>query len=159
MRRLSKKVGVPVPYVAVPEMRPSGLGYHAIPLHWHFLAACPEGLVASVTREASALWTRQYGNFLIQPYDPSRRGAYYIAKLASQAGFEYGLDNLDRLGNRAPDDFVAAVENNPYVPEHIKGINRYDTLVVRDFETKLPINSLNLESRSERSRPEMAQNL
>jgi hypothetical protein len=140
-------------------MRPSGLGHHAIPLHWHFLAACPEVLTAKVALEASILWTQHHGNFRIDPYNPSRRGAYYIAKLASHAGFEYLFDNLDRLGNRVPENFLAAVEKNPYVPEHIKGTHRYNTLVVRDFETKLPINSSARESRSERSGPEMGQAL
>ena len=54
--------------------------------------ACPDHRNAELTHNASALWTRRYGTLWIEPYDPSRDGAYYMAKLASQSGFDYLLE-------------------------------------------------------------------
>jgi hypothetical protein len=117
-----------------------------IPLHWHFLTACPEYHAAELTRNASALWTRCYGDLQIKPYDSSREGARYIAKLASQSGFDYMVENLDRLGYYGHKDLFKAAEKNPYLPQHVKATTRYDSLVLRDPKTRLQINS-----RSERS--------
>src|SRR5438067_8984546 len=117
MRRLSKSIRVPIAYIAVAESRPSGLGHHAIRPHWHFLTACPEHRAPELTRTARALWTRCYGDLMIKPYDSSRQGAYYIAKLASQSGFDYQVENLDRLRYNGPHDLFAAAKKNSYVPE------------------------------------------
>jgi hypothetical protein len=136
MRRLGKSIGVRIAYLAVPENRPSGLGHHQIRLHWHFLIACPEHRTAELTRKARALW-RSYGEPDIERYDPLRDRAYYIAKLASQSGFDYIFDNLDRIEYNGPKDLLAAAKKNPYLPQHVKATSRYDSLVLRDppYET------------------------
>jgi len=141
VRRLGKSMGIRIPYVAVPESRPSGLGHHQIRPHWHFLMAGPEHRAAELTRSAIALWDRCYGDVKIERYDPTRKGAHYIAKLTSQAGFDYIFENLDRLDYRGPKDLVATAKQNPYLPQHVKATTHYDSLVLRDLHTKLPISS------------------
>lgn len=155
MRRLSKSIRARIAYVAVPESRPSGLGHHQIRLHWHFLIACPEHRAAELTRNATALWARCYGDVKIERYDPSRNGAHYIAKLADQAGFDYIIDNFDRLGYHGPNDLFTAAKENSYIPEHVKATDRYDSLVLRDPNTKLPISSLSKRSHSNVSSSDM----
>ena len=139
VRRLSKGIRARIAHVAVLESRPSGLGHHQIRLHWHFLIGCPEHRAAELTRTAIALWTRCYGDVKTERYDTARKGAYYIAKLASQDGFNYLLETYDRLEYRSPNDLVAAAKKNPYLPPHVKAKTCYDSLVLRDPHTKLPI--------------------
>jgi hypothetical protein len=139
VRRLSKGIRARIAHVAVLESRPSGLGHHQIRLHWHFLIGCPEHRAAELTRTAIALWTRCYGDVKTERYDPAHKGAYYIAKLASQDGFNYLLETYDRLEYRSPNDLVAAAKKNPYLPPHVKAKTCYDSLVLRDPHTKLPI--------------------
>jgi hypothetical protein len=121
MRRLSKTIRVPIAYIAVSESRPSGLGHHAIRPHWHFLTACPEHRAAEFTHSAWALWTRCYGDLQIKPYDSSLGGAHYIAKLASQSGFDYQVENLDRLGYHGPNDLFTAAKESSYYSRARKG--------------------------------------
>ncbi len=72
--------------------------------------ACPENRAAEFTRNAIALWTWSYGDVKIERYDPTRNGAYYIAKLASQSGFDYLLETHDRLDYHGPEDLLAAAK-------------------------------------------------
>jgi hypothetical protein len=138
-RELGKSIGAPVAYLAVPERRTSGCGYHPIPLHWHFLAAGPCHLTAALLRNAKQLWTDGLGNAAVSPYDRSRPGAHYIAKLAGGHDFNFHLDNLDRLPYQGPRDLFQAAIDNSYVPAHAKGLIRSDTLALRDNVTKLPV--------------------
>lgn len=106
-------------------------------------------------RNAIALWTRCYGEVKIDRYDPTRKGAYYIAKLASQSGFDYIFENLDRLEYNGPKDLLAAAKKNPYLPQHVKATPRYGSLVLRDPRTRHPIGSASERSSSSISRSDM----
>jgi hypothetical protein len=75
---------------------------------------------ANLTRNAIALWTGCYGEVKIERYDLTRNGAHYIAKLASQSGFDYLLETHDRLDYNGPEDLLAAAKKNPYLPQHVK---------------------------------------
>lgn len=79
------------------------------------------------------------GNAAVSPYDRSRPGAHYIAKLAGGHDFNFHLDNLDRLPYQGPRDLFQAAIDNSYVPAHAKGLIRSDTLALRDNVTKLPV--------------------
>jgi hypothetical protein len=155
MRRLSRIIRARIAYVAVQESRPSGLGHHQIRPHWHFLIACPEHRAAELTRNAIALWTRCYGEVKIDRYDPTRKGAYYIAKLASQSGFDYIFENLDRLEYNGPKDLLAAAKKEPLSSSALKATPRYDSLVLRDLRTRHPIGSASERSSSSISRSDM----
>jgi hypothetical protein len=106
MRELGKSIGKPVAYLAVPERRTSGCGFHPIPLHWHFLAACPSHRTTDFLRNARQLWTSGSGNASVSRYDPSRSGAYYVAKLAADQDFDFSSDHLDRLSYHGPNTTV-----------------------------------------------------
>jgi hypothetical protein len=92
---------------------------------------------------------------MIKPYDSSRQGAYYISKLASQSGFDYQVEKLDRLEYRGPHDLFTAAKENSYIPEHVKATDRYNSLVLRDPNTKLPISSIRKHSHSNVSSSDM----
>ena len=138
-RDLGKSIGARVAYVAVPERRTSGCGHHPIPLHWHFLAAGPCHHTAALLRNGQQLWTDGSGNAAIGLYDRSRPGAHYIAKLAGGQDFNFHLGNLDRLPYLGPHDLFKAAIDNSYVPGHVKGLIRCNTLALRDNVTKLPV--------------------
>jgi hypothetical protein len=140
-RDLGRSINAPVAYIAVPERRTSGCGYHPIPLHWHFLAAGPSHRTTTLLLNAQQLWTDGSGNAAIGLYDRSRPGAHYLAKLAGCRDFNFYLGNLDRLRYQGPKDLFKAAINNDYVPAHSKGLIRSNTLVLRDNETKLPVSS------------------
>jgi hypothetical protein len=131
MRELGITLKARIPYIAVPEYRHSGCGLPAIPLHVHFLAACPPQWEETFHVIAGDLWETMAGNSQVVPYDPTRGAAHYIAKLTSSADFEWLDDNLGYLPYTGPSDLIAAAQNNPYVPEHAKGFARLNTLVVR----------------------------
>lgn len=138
MRDLGLSIKARVPYVAVPERRTSGCGLAPIPLHFHFLAACPSQWTTTFLSNAQNLWAGGSGNASIDLYDPLRSGAHYIAKLAGHQNFDYIFDHWDRLTYRGPEDLGAASLVNPYVPTHAKGSHRL-SLVVREGNTKLPV--------------------
>lgn len=82
MRDLGMSVRARIAYVAVPERRTSGLGLAPIPLHFHFVIACPSQHVRIVLANARGLWSPSIGDIKIGPYDPSRAEGHYLAKLA-----------------------------------------------------------------------------
>lgn len=118
--RLQDALKAPVAYIAAQEFRTSGLGFPAIPLHWHFMLATPPHLQAALKRSAKRLWEEHHGNFHAGAYDARRSGAWYIAKLASHTNFHYLVENLDRLTYNGPTDLYGQMQEDPYVPTHVR---------------------------------------
>lgn len=130
-RRLSKKLKTRVAWLAVAERRTSGCGHPAIPLHWHLLMAVPPQHRDSLVTIASLIWQRHYGDALMTPYDPSRAGCFYLAKLARGTEFEFFDDNLDRIRYTGPMDMFADSQTNPNVPGHVRHLTTGQTLSLR----------------------------
>ncbi len=141
VRELGANVKAWIPYVAAIERRTSGCGYPSIPLHLHFLAACPQQSTTAFLECARSLWSSTSGNSKINLYDPFGSAAHYIAKLAAHPNFEYMIGNLDRMNYKGPTDLVKAAEDNPYVPGHVKGRSHGKTLVLRDNISRLPVST------------------
>lgn len=129
--RLRRSIKAPVAYVAVAERRTSGLRHPAIPLHWHFVMSVPPQHTINALHNARCLWKGHYGDTKIDPYDPKRSGAHYLAKLAGGSNFEYFSKNLERLPYSGPADIYAYLQIDPYVPNHAKHMMRGETLVLR----------------------------
>jgi len=138
MRQLGQSIKAWIPYVAVPEQRFSGLGMPAIAVHFHFLAACPRQWRSTFATRAEQLWEDMEGNARVTNYDPAQAAAYYLAKTAGKADFEFMLENIDRLPYQGPADLLTASASSSYVPKHAVGHIRLKTLVVRDVTTGLP---------------------
>lgn len=129
--RLRRSIKAPVAYLAVAERRTSGLGSPGIPLHWHFVMSVPLQYTTTTLHNARFLWDKHYGDSKIDPYDPERSGAYYLAKLAGGSNFEYHVKNLERLAYSGPADIYEYLQTDPYVPDHAKNIACGETLVLR----------------------------
>jgi hypothetical protein len=129
--RLKNSIKAPVAYLAVAERRTSGLGFPAIPLHWHFVMSVPPQHTAETMRNAQILWKKHYGEVKIEPYDRERYGAYYLAKSAGEPNFEYRVHNLDKLSYMGPSDLFKNSQTDPYVPGHARHMTHGETLSIR----------------------------
>src|SRR5450759_1725259 len=59
VEHLTKRVRQPVAYAAALEGRFSGLGDSPVPVHWHYLAACPRP--TDLQEQAEELWEEKFG--------------------------------------------------------------------------------------------------
>jgi hypothetical protein len=137
-RVLGKSIGAPVAYIALPERRTSGCGYHPIPLHWHFLAARPSHFTAALLRNAQQLWTGGFGNAAISLYDVQ---VLINRQTRRRSGLQFPLGQSGSTPLPGPQGPVQGRINNSYIPAHAKGLIRSDTLALRDNVTKLPVAS------------------
>jgi hypothetical protein len=129
MERLDRKLHAPVSYYAALERRYSGCGLSPIPLHWHFLAACPRS--EGMAKLASELWEEKFGNAEIVRYDRTKNGTFYTCKLANHANGMPLTGKMEHLRYDGPEDLLAATQSNPYVPDHLKDRVFGTYLVVR----------------------------
>lgn len=132
MEKLDHKLRAPVSYYAALERRYSGCGMSPIPVHWHFLAACPrsEGMVNLATR----IWEDQCGNAKIERYDGTRYGCFYVSKLVNHANGAILDGKFEHLKYNGPTDLLAAAATDPYVPNNLKDKVFGKYLALRDAD-------------------------
>jgi hypothetical protein len=103
----------------------------SVRLHWHFVIATKPDKTRELLRLASLIWQERNGNADIREYDASRPGAHYLAKTAVENDFHYLLHGLGRLTYSGPQDILAAIRTDKYVPDHARQMVRGQTLRMR----------------------------
>lgn len=117
-----------IAYIGVLERRTSGLGMPAIPAHWHFLLAAAPQHRAALLQNARTIWQERFGFADVREYDKEKFGAYYVAKLAGGANFDFLMGGLDRFDRAGSDDYYERFQSDTYVPGHVKHMTHGETL-------------------------------
>lgn len=126
--RIQDKLKSAVEFIAVPEQTTSGLGMPPGLWHWHFVICGPAHRCADLMRLIEAMWKKYCGNVDVCPYEPCLAGAFYLAKTAERADFEYLPSRFERITSSCPKDLFAHQQHVPYVPEHFRHRTHGQTL-------------------------------
>jgi hypothetical protein len=119
---MEKRIRASVGFYAALEHRYSGCGMSPIPLHWHFLAASTQEDSTLVAKVAQELWSAKFGNSKIDPYDAAGNAAFYVAKTVLMPHCSTEMRFPPFLVYQGPADLLQASTENPYVPDHLKGL-------------------------------------
>ena len=136
LERLERSLGRATAVCAL-ERRHSGCGYSPIALHWHLLLQVPGREADEVRDRAQTLWSERYGNCDVRLYDPEKQGAYYIAKTARQADFEWTPWRLEQLQLCDSSERPLLQQEHAYIPEHARDLVYGTTLRLRNLDNQV----------------------
>ncbi len=136
IRELGRQRRTRLYYFYVVERRPSGSDLEPIGRHVHFLLDGPPQYRAELVTLSQQFWNRRSGNCRAAAYDPSLDGASYVSKLLEFPNTAYDF-RLPEVRNPIP----SSTRNRraAYIPHHARGIERLETLTLRNCRTKLPL--------------------